>query len=227
MRRRGRGDPRSLRWVGGRAAARVLAVTLLALACGDGEPSNGLPGGATAERVSEAEPPAGEAPADPSAAATPAESPAAEPGAGPAGPEGEGDTAQRPPARGFAAPAEESRGDTATVRIRVGGVEVDVEVADQPEQRQEGLMHRDSLPDDRGMLFVYPDERTLSFWMRNTRIPLDIAFLDRRGRIVDVQQMEPFEEEMTTSRRPAMYALEMRRGWFEDHGVGVGDQVEF
>lgn len=224
MRRRRRCEPRSPSAAAGRAAAGVLAAAMLALACGDGEPTDGPAVGTTAERVSEAEPPADEAPA---AADAPAGSPAAEPGAGEAGPDGDAETAQRPPAPGFAPPAEERRGDTATVRIRVGGVEVGVEVADQPEQRQEGLMHRDSLPENHGMLFVYPDERTLTFWMRNTRIPLDIAFIDRRGRIVDVQWMEAFDEEMTSSRRPAMYALEMRRGWFEDHGVGVGDQVEF
>lgn len=113
------------------------------------------------------------------------------------------------------------------VPIRVGGVAIRVAVADDPETRERGLMFRDSLPDDEGMLFVYPTERTLTFWMVNTPLALDIAFADRRGRIVDIQQMEPFDEETTRSRRPAMYALEMRQGWFEDHGVGVGDRIEF
>lgn len=111
--------------------------------------------------------------------------------------------------------------------IRVAGIPVTVEVADTEEARQRGLMNRESLPEDRGMLFVYPEERRLSFWMRNTAIALDIAFIDRSGRIVDIQEMEPYDEETIASREPAMYALEMNRGWFEAHGVTPGDAVEF
>ena len=112
-------------------------------------------------------------------------------------------------------------------RLTVGGHEVLVEVADEPEERQRGLMYRESLPEDEGMLFVYDRERPLSFWMKNTVIPLDIAFLDASGRIVDIQSMEPYNEASITSRAPAIYALEMNRGWFEAHGVEVGDRVEF
>lgn len=111
--------------------------------------------------------------------------------------------------------------------LDVAGHEVKVEVADDESERRRGLMHRDSLPEDRGMLFVYPEEQTLSFWMRNTDIPLDVAFIDRRGYIVDIQQMDPRTEEMHRSSRPAMYALEMNRGWFEAHGVEEGDRVRF
>ncbi len=114
-----------------------------------------------------------------------------------------------------------------TTRLRVAGHEVRAEVADSESERRRGLMGRDSLPEDHGMLFVYPEQRTLSFWMRNTKIPLDIAFADRRGIIVDVQTMEPESEELHRSGRPAKYALEMAAGWFEAHGVRVGDQIEF
>lgn len=113
------------------------------------------------------------------------------------------------------------------LELTVGGHPVTAEVAEREEDRRRGLMGRDSLPPDHGMLFVYPDERTLSFWMRDTRIPLDIAFLDRRGYIVDIQAMEPETEERYSSRAPAMYALELNQGWFEEHGVEVGDRVEF
>jgi len=112
-------------------------------------------------------------------------------------------------------------------RIRVAGREVTVEVADTPDARSQGLMHRDSLPEDYGMLFVYPEEQILSFWMRNTRIPLDIAFIDRSGFILEIQHMEPHDDTSHASRQPAMYALELRSGWFEDHGVEPGDRVEF
>lgn len=128
--------------------------------------------------------------------------------------------------------AERGDGDASTgsdglVALEVGGVPVRVEVADTPDERRRGLMHRDSLPADQGMLFVYPEEQTLSFWMRDTGLPLDIAFIDRRGVIVDIQQMEPYTEELYRSRSPALYALEMNRGWFEAHGVEVGDRVRF
>lgn len=111
--------------------------------------------------------------------------------------------------------------------LRVGGEEVTVEVAETDAQRRRGLMGRDSLPEDHGMLFVYSRPQTLSFWMRNTEIPLDIAYISRDGVIVDIQQMEPHTEERHPSREPAMYALELPRGWFEEHGVEVGDRVRF
>lgn len=100
------------------------------------------------------------------------------------------------------------------------------EVAETPQARERGLMFRDEVPDGTGMLFVFDDAEIRSFWMRNTFVPLDIAFLDPAQRIVDIQQMEPETEEFTESREPAMFALEVRQGWFEEQGVQVGDQVQ-
>ncbi len=102
---------------------------------------------------------------------------------------------------------------------------VTAEIADTPEARERGLMFRDHLPDGQGMLFVFGDEATRSFWMRDTYIPLDIAFLDRSQSIVDIQQMEPETEEFHNSTRPAMFALEVPQGWFEEQGIGVGDRA--
>ena len=113
------------------------------------------------------------------------------------------------------------------VAMRVGGHEIRVEVADDQAEKERGLMYRESLPDDEGMLFVYTTPATRSFWMRNTLIPLDIAFIDPDGLIVDIQQMQPQTDELTTSKYPAMYALEMNLGWFEANGVAVGDRLEF
>ena len=112
-------------------------------------------------------------------------------------------------------------------RVTVGGIPVSVEIADTRALRERGLMNRDSLPADYGMLFVYPDELIRSFWMRNTRIPLDIAFIDRNGSIINIEQMQPQTDENTLSAGPAMYALEMSLGWFEVNGVGPGDRLEF
>ena len=111
--------------------------------------------------------------------------------------------------------------------MTVGGVRITVELADTPALRQLGLMNRDSLPENHGMLFVYPDEQIRSFWMRNTRIPLDIAFIDRNLTIVNIEHMEPQTDENTYSTSPVQYALEMSLGWFEANGVGVGDRLEF
>jgi uncharacterized membrane protein (UPF0127 family) len=113
------------------------------------------------------------------------------------------------------------------VDVSVGGIPISVEIADTPALRERGLMHRDSLPANHGMLFVYADEQMRSFWMRNTKIPLDIAFIDRNGTIVNIEQMEAQTDENTVSNAPAMYALEMSLGWFEANGVGIGDRLEF
>ncbi|MEJ2546450.1 MAG: DUF192 domain-containing protein [Gemmatimonadota bacterium] len=112
-------------------------------------------------------------------------------------------------------------------RVAVGGVPISVEIADTPGLREHGLMNRDELPEDYGMLFVYPDERIRSFWMRNTRIPLDIAFIDRNGSIVNIEQMQAQTDENTLSAGPVMYALEMNLDWFASNGVEPGDRLEF
>lgn len=108
------------------------------------------------------------------------------------------------------------------------GVEVWVEIADEQEEQRQGLMNRTELPEDQGMLFVYPREDRLSFWMRDTTLPLSIAFIDSEGRIADIQQMEPLDDEPPhyTSSVPVLYALEVNQGFFEERGVEVGDTVE-
>lgn len=136
-----------------------------------------------------------------------------------------GGNAARPGTVSAGAAQEGFRLDSTTLRI--GGVEVTVEIADEPSERKRGLMHRDSLPSDHGMLFVYPEEGVRSFWMRDTSIPLSIAFIDRRGHIVDIQQMTPHSDRFHESPGPVLYALEMPRGWFARHGVKVGDRVSF
>ncbi len=114
------------------------------------------------------------------------------------------------------------------VSIRVGGISAQVEMAKDPKKRERGLMFREHLPEDQGMLFVYPNEQMLSFWMRNTLIPLDIAFIDRGGIIVSIQHMQPLDDEnYHVSPKPVQYALEMNLGWFARNRVQVGDRVDF
>jgi uncharacterized membrane protein (UPF0127 family) len=107
-------------------------------------------------------------------------------------------------------------------------VEVRVEVADDLAEQAKGLMDRTALGENRGMLFVYSDERELSFWMKNTLIPLSIAFIDSERRIIDIQDMKPLDDEPPhyVSAEPAQYALEVNQGFFESRGVEVGDSVE-
>ena len=111
--------------------------------------------------------------------------------------------------------------------IRVGGIPLRVELADDAAKREKGLMFRESLTDEEGMLFIYESERQLSFWMKNTPLALDIAFIDESLRIVDIQTMEPNTDKLHSSARPAMYALEVRGGWFAAKDVRVGAAIEF
>jgi uncharacterized membrane protein (UPF0127 family) len=121
-----------------------------------------------------------------------------------------------------------SGADLAIVEIETSGgerVEVRAEIADDLIEQSRGLMHRTALAEDRGMLFVYDEERDRSFWMKNTQIPLSIAYMDSEGRIVDIQDMKPLDDDPPhyVSAEPARYALEVNRGFFEERNVEVGD----
>jgi uncharacterized membrane protein (UPF0127 family) len=121
------------------------------------------------------------------------------------------------------APAPES---TLTILNSVGeSVEVPVEIADAPDEQQTGLMGRPALAENSGMLFVFNDEQQRSFWMKDTLIPLSIAFIDSQGRIVDIQDMQPLDETPHLSAAPAQYALEVNQGFFTERGIQVGDTV--
>jgi uncharacterized protein len=107
-------------------------------------------------------------------------------------------------------------------------VPVRVEIADTDAEWQTGLMGRTTLEGDAGMLFVFDQEQTLSFWMKDTLIPLSIAYIDAEGRIVDIQDMQPLDDipPQYVSAEPARYALEVNQGFFEERSVTVGDMVE-
>lgn len=97
-----------------------------------------------------------------------------------------------------------------------------VEVARTPAEREAGLMYREDLPEGRGMLFVFQDVQLRSFWMRNTFLPLDIAYIDENLRIIDIQAMAPETEDPHPSALPAMFALEVPLGWFARKGIEAG-----
>lgn len=116
----------------------------------------------------------------------------------------------------------------AIIEIVIGEHRLEAEVVATPEKRSIGLMFRDVLPENRGMLFVFAGPYTGSFWMRNTRIPLSIAFISQEKRILNIEDMHPFDE--TTQHAPqgaAFYALEVNQGWFAARGIRPGDKVAF
>ena len=125
------------------------------------------------------------------------------------------------------APANSAPAATAaTILVVFGSDTVRAEVADTPETRGQGLMFRDAVPDGTGMLFVWDREGERSLWMQNTYVALDVAFIDRNFRIVDIQQMEPQTTDIHDGASPAMFALEVRQGWFAEKGIVVGDRCQ-
>ena len=104
--------------------------------------------------------------------------------------------------------------------------EVEVEIADDTAEQRRGLMERTELAENAGMLFVFDREEPRSFWMRNTLVPLSIAYIASDGRIVDIQDMQPLDETSHPSAEPAQYALEVNQGFFAERGIEVGDVVE-
>ena len=113
-----------------------------------------------------------------------------------------------------------------TRTLTINGEQLTVEVAATPQSRETGLMNRFSLQQDHGMLFVFETPQVQAFWMKNTYIPLSIAFVDSRGRIANIADMRPKDESTHWSHGPVLYAIEMRQGWFAARGIAAGDMVE-
>lgn len=111
------------------------------------------------------------------------------------------------------------------ITLTVNGHRLTVEVANTEPARAQGLMHRRVLPENRGMLFVFPASAHHSMWMMNTHIPLSVAFLDERGVIINIADMEPHSRDTHTAAKPARYALEVNRGWFAKRGIRPGARV--
>jgi uncharacterized membrane protein (UPF0127 family) len=102
---------------------------------------------------------------------------------------------------------------------------VRAEIARTNDERSQGLMYRKKLPDGEGMLFVFERDQILSFWMKNTLIPLSIAYISSDGRILEIHDMIPQDLRAVRSGRSARYALEVPRGWFGRAGASVGDRL--
>lgn len=113
-------------------------------------------------------------------------------------------------------------------KLYFGNLQLTVEIADTEAKHERGLMYRKSLSENQGMLFIFPEERTLNFWMKNTFIDLDIGFFDKNKKLVDIQTMKGVKSVMETdlpsypSLRPALYALEVPKGWFDRKKIKLG-----
>jgi uncharacterized membrane protein (UPF0127 family) len=121
-----------------------------------------------------------------------------------------------------AAPAMAQQPALPTVELGAGMHLIRAEVADRDATRSRGLMHRSSLAPNGGMLFVFDAPGTYCMWMKNTLIPLSVAFLDERGAIINIADMQPHSEQTHCAARPARFALEMTQGWFAQRGIRAG-----
>lgn len=114
----------------------------------------------------------------------------------------------------------------ADIALRVGRHTIHAEIAATPEGRASGLMQRSQLCANCGMLFVFPRAGKHEFWMKNTLLPLSIAFISADGRILSIAEMQAGATDIHRPQGEALYALEMNRGWFARNGVRPGDKVQ-
>ncbi|MDR2365716.1 MAG: DUF192 domain-containing protein [Zoogloeaceae bacterium] len=112
------------------------------------------------------------------------------------------------------------------VELSIGLYRILAEVAATPARRGAGLMGRRGMAGHEGMLFVFPQSDRHCMWMKNTFIPLSVAFLDAKGRIINIRDMRPQSEDNHCADAPARFALEMNRGWFAEKGIAAGAQVQ-
>ena len=111
------------------------------------------------------------------------------------------------------------------VQLTAGMYRITAELANTPQTRQIGLMHRQRMAEQHGMEFVFEFDAARCMWMRNTLLPLSVAFLDGDGTILNVEDMAPQTETNHCAAQPARYALEMNQGWFAQRGIGAGDRI--
>ncbi|GHV01972.1 hypothetical protein FACS189485_01360 [Spirochaetia bacterium] len=116
--------------------------------------------------------------------------------------------------------------DISISRSGAGPVLMEVELARTDQEHSQGLMHRKNLDDGKGMLFIFERDQIMSFWMKNTLIPLSIAFIASDGRIIEIKDMEPLNESPVRSSRSVRYALEVPQGWFSRAGINIGDILQ-
>ena len=122
--------------------------------------------------------------------------------------------------------AQASAAELPLAELSINGHKLHAEIAATFETRMKGLMHRFSLKPDHGMLFVFREPQQQAFWMRNTFVALSIAYVDSKGRILNIEDMAPQSESTHPSNGPAQYALEMKKGWFRERRIAAGAAVD-
>jgi uncharacterized membrane protein (UPF0127 family) len=124
-----------------------------------------------------------------------------------------------------AAPAFAQQPKLPVVQLNAGMHLIHAEVAADYGSRMTGLMHRATMPPNAGMLFIFDETQQQCMWMKNTLLPLSVAFIDEAGSIINVEDMAPQTEDSHCAKRPARYALEMNRGWFAARGIKPGTRL--
>jgi uncharacterized protein len=112
------------------------------------------------------------------------------------------------------------------VDLTAGMHRIRAEVADNMAARMQGLMHRQSMAQNAGMVFVFEESSIQCMWMKNTLIPLSVAFIDEQGTIINIADMQPHSEQSHCATQPARYALEMNKGWFAQRGIKAGTKLQ-
>ncbi|MBY4897287.1 DUF192 domain-containing protein [Cupriavidus sp. AU9028] len=125
----------------------------------------------------------------------------------------------------LAVPTAHAQSTLPVVTLSAGLYAIRAEVAADPASRQQGLMYRKSMAANSGMLFVFEQKAGHCFWMKNTELPLSIAFLADDGTIVNIEDMKPQSEDNVCPKAAVRYALEMNRGWFAQKGIGAGARI--
>lgn len=115
---------------------------------------------------------------------------------------------------------------TPRIQLTLDKQSINVELVATIESRMKGLMFREKMAKNDGMLFVFDEVGYHGMWMKNTLIPLSVAFIDAQGKILNIADMEPHSETTHSAAGPALYALEMNKGWFKQHGIGPGTVVK-
>jgi uncharacterized protein len=133
---------------------------------------------------------------------------------------------QAVPAPALASPTPKPQHNLPTAALSLGTNTLTAQIAATDATRELGLMSRTNLSDNEGMIFVFPQPRPVTFWMKDTPTPLSIAYISASGRILELHDMKPFDETSIPSTSQAVvYALEVAKGWFDRHGVLPGDNI--
>jgi uncharacterized protein len=118
-------------------------------------------------------------------------------------------------------------GQNEHITLIINNMPLDAEVADTVEKREKGLMFRKKLDERSGMLFIFEKEKKVSFWMKNTEIPLSVAYISKSGYIREIHDLQPHSLNPVKSSHSVLYALEVNQGFFRENGISEGDQVVF